>query len=355
MKGADNMKKRNNGIDLLRILSMVYVVITHCMVQGNLIQQAGLGVVYKGMAWLINTSAYCAVDCFALISGYVGYRDGKKDLNVSRYLDIWFQVVFYNVLITFVYSVIMPGDVAKIEVLKAFFPVTFYAYWYFSAYTGLFFISPLINAAVKTTENQLLKRHAFIIFFLFSAYSLIAGHFSDPFNLSEGFCFAWIAILYFIGAVIKKTNMFSELSYKVGVCVLLFMVLFSAVARGLFVKYVSPTIVIIAIIHVLLFSRIEVPVRIVKFVKFAAPGTLAVYLINTQRLFFKYFMKGRFAFLSTKPFYVMPAVVVGFSVAFVLFAVTIDYIRRMLFRTLRIPLLISWIEKKVTRFLRILE
>ena len=65
-------KKRNYGIDLLRMLSMFMIVNLHVLGQGGaMVRIVGDEAGYYA-AWFLETCAYCAVDCYGLISGYVG-------------------------------------------------------------------------------------------------------------------------------------------------------------------------------------------------------------------------------------------------------------------------------------------
>ena len=87
--GTETRKQRNYGIDLLRMIAMLMVVILHILGKGGVLQAAPpLSIRYE-TAWLLETAAYCAVDCYALISGYVGF--GTR----CRYADLaalWLRV-----------------------------------------------------------------------------------------------------------------------------------------------------------------------------------------------------------------------------------------------------------------------
>ena len=64
-------KERNAGIDLLRIVSMFFVVVLHSLGQGGILFNTAVGSSQYKVAWLLEIFAYGAVDIFALISGYV--------------------------------------------------------------------------------------------------------------------------------------------------------------------------------------------------------------------------------------------------------------------------------------------
>ena len=68
-------REHHYGLDLLRIISMFMIVITHVLGKGGLRSSvAGVGESdsYFVVTWVIQVLVYGAVNCYALISGYVG-------------------------------------------------------------------------------------------------------------------------------------------------------------------------------------------------------------------------------------------------------------------------------------------
>lgn len=247
-------------------------------------------------------------------------------------MSIWLEVVFYNVLLTFIFSFLPSENITFASFKYTLFPVTFNRFWYFSAYTGLFFIMPLINAAVQNTDNASLKKHSLIFIGIYSVFASFSAHFDgNPFGLGDGYSFIWIAILYYLGAVMKKTGLFSGLKTSIGIIALFLLAL-----QRVFISYISPAILAAAIIHVVLFSRIKISPKLVKVLQFAAPGAFAVYIINTQQYVFKHLMYGRFEFLCNSPIYLHLTITFGFAALFVIASIIMDYFRRQLFRILRI-------------------
>ncbi|MBQ9551382.1 MAG: acyltransferase [Clostridia bacterium] len=362
------LKERNYGIDLLRLVLMFYVIILHVLGQGGAVgNPSNLDAKYYWLVMFLETIAYCAVDGFALMSGYVGYKEENNRLRLSHYLNIWLQVVFYGLVITAVFCFILPQEIGLTKFIKAFFPVTLVSYWYFTAYTALFFVAPLINVAVQKTNNATLKKSAVFLLVLFSAYASAARMFGDTFNLHYGYSFVWIALMYYIGAVMKKTGLFSGITAVKGIVAALIL----AILRELwlihgwdvvppflhkfnvryYLSYNSPAIVAIAIIHVVLFAKLRLPSKMVKIVKFAAPGAFAVYIINVQYYVWNYVMKGNFAFLAKSPLYEALLVIIGFALLFVAVSVTADHFRQVLFRAVRLNKLTVFIENRVNLIL----
>ena len=97
--------ERNHGIELLRIFAMLLAAVLHILKKGGVITASEGNLAAYSTVWLLEAAAYCAVNCYALISGYVGYSDRPKPLRLARCIELWLQVVFYSVIITTVYCI----------------------------------------------------------------------------------------------------------------------------------------------------------------------------------------------------------------------------------------------------------
>ena len=88
------IRERNYGIDLLRLVSMLYVVILHVLGQGGVLGAVAEGSAQYQIAWFLEVWSLCAVNIFGIISGYVGFTEKEKPHIYANYLVIWLQVVF---------------------------------------------------------------------------------------------------------------------------------------------------------------------------------------------------------------------------------------------------------------------
>lgn len=86
--------ERNHGIELLRIFAMLLAAVLHILKKGGVITASEGNLAAYSTVWLLEAAAYCAVNCYALISGYVGYSDRPKPLRLARCIELWLQVVF---------------------------------------------------------------------------------------------------------------------------------------------------------------------------------------------------------------------------------------------------------------------
>ena len=89
-------KERNYGIDLLRIVLMYMVCILHTLGQGGILDACADGTGRYKVFWFLEILSYCAVDGFALISGYMATDQPSK---FEKLVDMWFQAFFYSFII----------------------------------------------------------------------------------------------------------------------------------------------------------------------------------------------------------------------------------------------------------------
>ena len=120
---------------------------------------------------VLETAAFGAVDCFTLISGYVGYH---SHFRYKKGLRLWFQTFFYTLGITILFAIFMPEAVTKDQWIAAFFPIMKKQYWYMTAYSGLFIFNyPILNTLtiVNLFWKESFLRFCLAIFVVFFAYS----------------------------------------------------------------------------------------------------------------------------------------------------------------------------------------
>lgn len=195
------MEERNYGIDLLRIVSMMMVVLLHVLGQGGILDGSDPLTVKSETAWLLEIGAYSAVNIYAMISGYVGY--GRK-YKYSGLVYLYFQVLFYTVPTTIIFYIYRPELVNLKGKRELLFPFAYNTYWYFTAYFCLAFFIPFLNMMLERLDRAELKR---LLFFLCLIFSILPTLFYEDFpRTSSGYSFLWLAVLYLVGGYIKKYN-----------------------------------------------------------------------------------------------------------------------------------------------------
>lgn len=204
------MEKEKNririiGIDLLKILSMLMIVTSHAINHGSILKSLEVGS-YRYQffsAWEVFVA--CAVNCYAIISGFVGI---KTEIKVKRIIKLWIEVLFYSIGITAIAFFIDKSNVSHTQIYNSFFPIMTERYWYITAYFGMMLLAPLFNHAINNIEKKKIKKIVIAMMLIFSVIFTILKFFPisayDAFKLNNGYSMLWLCILYIIGAYFGK-------------------------------------------------------------------------------------------------------------------------------------------------------
>lgn len=145
---------RNYGIDLLRIFSMFMVVLLHVNNFPGLLSFYDKNSLEYIFVWLTEAFAICAVNVYAVISGYVLLNSKFK---LKRILQLYLEVLFFNFL-SYVLIIVTKGEWSGVkEFIKGIvfiLPLSGNDLWYFKAYFLLFFTFPLLNILVKNMNKR---------------------------------------------------------------------------------------------------------------------------------------------------------------------------------------------------------
>ena len=338
---------RNYGIDALRILSMFLVVMLHTLGHGGVLGALEPGSAHYRAAWLLETAAYCAVNCFALVSGFVGL--GSR-FRLSAIAALWLQVVFYHAIFTLAWAGLRGDSFGLALLAKAFQPVKNNAYWYYTAYFGISFLIPLVNAAVEKLDRRSLILCAAGMVLLFSIYPTAEK--KDMFQLSNGYHALWLLVLYYLGACIRKLEPFAgspkwvwALVYA-GAVVLSWGAKMAGFPRNL-VQYTSPTILLCALALTLLFSRLEFGPRARKVIALLSPLTFGVYLVHESAFVRNTLISQKTAAAAGGSLAMMLVKVLVFAVTVFTVSLGADYVRSILFRELKVKDRLDRLEKRL--------
>ncbi len=353
------MKKRNYGIDLLRLVSMLMVVMLHCLSVGGVLDKAAPLTLRGEVMWGLEILCYCAVNCYALISGYVGYcSSGQK---WSSLISLSLQVVFWAVALTATEVVVLfvTNQPISISLLVSHLFPSIKAYWYFSAYFCLFFFLPFLNDVILHSSPMALRNAAIFSLLVFCGWTQLRDGVS---GIQNGYGFLWLALLYVVGGCIAKYNLFEKWSiarcflgyFLCCMITILWKVLVGGVTLSVFgtvkgsallLSYTSPTIVFAAIFLVVAFSKMnfESKEKAKGMISLFAPMSFSVYLIHCHP-FVAGSAKNLLIWLLDLPLIVSVPLV--FLIAFFVFAacLALDWVRVVLFRVLQVKKMVAWIE-----------
>lgn len=347
-KTAD--ENRNCGIDLLRLLLMFMVCMIHVLQQGGVLDACTPHSLEYNVYWFMKVASYCAVDAFAFISGYVAKN---KKHAYSKIVNMWFQVMFYSVGLTSILILCGVNNSLDLKgIIRCILPVTFNRYWYFTAYFGLFFVTPMLNKYLFALDVRTAKKTFILLLVLFSCLGVLG----DPFKSASGFSCLWLIVVYILGILAKRINLFSDkTNFKLGFIWILTVLLtwvvvaFWGIQRIMY--YISPTILLCGMILVIMFERIKISDRHKKIIKKLAPLTFGIFLFQLNPIIYSDVLYNKFSFVpNVNIIFGIMCVVIGATMIFVI-GLVMESIRVKIYTFLSVNKLSCKIVKLVDNYL----
>lgn len=348
MKVSDT---RNYGIDLLRFVAMFGIVTLHILNHGGGLNTE-TDALHSSVVWIIEVAAYPAVNCYALISGFTGYKNQEHQHRYWKYILVYLQVYFYSVVSAMIYVLIV-RDYSLTMLLKSMLPVTTKQYWYFTAYTGVFFLEGIINKFIYKLSKEKCQ-NLFVIIGCLLIYFTFCGQFADPFCVNGGYSFLWLLIMYLVGALIKKldignnTSSVKLLCLGVGLWIVTWGLKMLMGDYCFLLRYTSITIVGMASVWLIIFSKIAVNETFIKYIKSFTPCVFGVYLLHDNNFVRELLISNKFSWIAMQPILAIPLYVLFIGIAVLISCLLIDKMRYGLFSLLRINDLSVRIEHKVS-------
>lgn len=190
------MEKRQSNYELMRIVSMIFIILYHIIIHGNVLKYTtgGLHFIFS----LIICITLVHVNSFVLVTGYFNYN---KDFKWKKFFSLFVQAWFYQVIIVLIMQVLgFYDNLGSYSLINALSPLN-YSYWFIVAYLLLYLLSPYLNKLILNLSQSQHKRLIILLFILFSIIPFITR---QVLVKNNGYTFVQFIFMYFIGAYFKK-------------------------------------------------------------------------------------------------------------------------------------------------------
>ena len=161
----NQMKNRQSNIELLRIISIFLILVTHAdfwaLGEPTSSELTNNFLSSFTRIFFESLSIIC-INIFVLISGWFSIRASLKSI-----IKLLFQVYFMLLFIYLIY-VIIGWDTINIRSLSKCFIVG-HEFWFIKAYLGLLILSPALNVFVNIVSEKVLR----VVLIAFFAYQCV--------------------------------------------------------------------------------------------------------------------------------------------------------------------------------------
>lgn len=279
------MKKdsRMFGIDIVRILAVILVLIVHFFLNTNYYSTP-----LKGMSMNIQSVIrnFC-MSCVPLFLIITGFLNNKKEYNKSFFkglfniLIIW---IFYSI-IEFTVLLLLDGNLNDLTIQKLLYSITNFEAcgysWYIEMYIGFYLISPVINNAYNSF-NKKNKLYLLII----TICSLILPEFiNNVFDNIINLPYWWSGlypIAYYIMGKYLSDNKLNIKKKNIVLLIILTQILTFSYDKLFLIDYYTTTVFINSTLIFLLFYDMKIKNKIIqKIIKYTSNITLDIYLASS--------------------------------------------------------------------------
>ena len=233
-------KERNSNLELMRIISTIFIILWHIRIFGNLKHSEYIGNMFNFFMLIFIVH----VNSFVLVTGYF---QSKSKFKWGKVLSLFGTTYFYKLLFIVLFVTLGLISITKTDILNIFL----YGeeeYWYVKNYIILYLISPFLNVFIENISKEKYIKLLILLFIIMSILPYISAQLIFGNN---GYSLYNFIFLYLIGAYIRKyppeTNyfikVFSTNLYRIILLAIFFTMVilnFNTYTTTMYLKDLSP-------------------------------------------------------------------------------------------------------------------
>ena len=204
-------KERQSNFELMRIISMIFIILWHVIVHGKVLENSQ-NLEIDTLINFIKHVIIVHVNSFIIVLGFFQFRSKFK---LSKVLSLLFQTFFYSIIIFLIlFKFGFVNDINFTLVMNVLIPFSSTDYWFISNYLITYILSDYINIFLKNLSHQKFKKFIILCFILFSIIPFITRM---RFINNNGFNFYHFIFLYILGAYLymyppKESRLLNKIS-----------------------------------------------------------------------------------------------------------------------------------------------
>ena len=286
---ASSHEKRSSNIELLRIISVFLICLTHF---------CG----FSGFQWSSLTPGLYTIQCMSLggrmgVNVFIlitGYFLVNKSFSGKKVIRLYMEVFFYSISLCLLTSLVFGENMTAQDWHMALMPISSNKYWFATAYITLYLFVPFLNLFIRALSK---KMHFCLICVCVGIWTIGFLITQSNANYSD---FLWFILLYFVGAYIRLypphhfTGCLPNLACVFALCLLAFVNIYLSnnISSGYLLNVTSfyrldhYFTFFTALFLFLAFLNLRIPY--LKWINIVASASLGIYLIQENFWFRKY-------------------------------------------------------------------
>lgn len=200
-------KERTSNFELLRIVSMFFIVMYHVIVHGKISTEA-VGS-YKFIINFILSILIVHVNSLVFLTGY--FSCNKNETKYKKIGKIIGKAWFYKAIIVILFFIFGVFPLSKIKIMEELLPLDLGNYWYINCYLILIILIPYLNEVIKKMSEKQFGKFIIILIFLFSIIPTITN---CRVLYNDGFSIINFVLVYYLGAYFMKFPLKDNYHFK---------------------------------------------------------------------------------------------------------------------------------------------
>lgn len=364
---------RNSNLELLRIVSMLFIVCFHTIIHGGVLVNSQNNTL-STIVFIIELITLVHVNSFALVTGY--FQSEKKEIKMSKVWSLLNSSLFYKATIMIILLACGYITVSKVDFLKNLSIIPLDSHWFIRTFIPLYLFSPFINKLINSMNQKEYLGLLGITLVIISVIPFIWGGLSFP---NSGLSLYQLVYLYLVGGYLKKYPLEKSYLFKkcskqlfqiilvsiivacVGVNFLFYVTVFLlkdvnsvfnyifSTMSGSILWYSNPFVIIQSVAYFLFFNTLNIKSRLINLV---SSLTFGVYLIH-ENWYIRPLLYTNLG-INRGPIYSTKFVIYMLLMVCVIFVVCafIEFCRQQLFKFIRERKISIKIRSKFNDFVR---
>lgn len=320
--------KRYLGLDIIKILSMFFIIIHHFSKHGLFFDNSS-GTI-KIILIILNSIFLPCVNIFVYVSAFLIVKKGQATFR--NFIKLYLQIVFYSLFTYFLSFCLSYVNFDFKTLIKCFFPISYSLFWFASAYLIMYMLSPLLLKVVdNTSKNDYIKVICVILIILINIKFTNLNNYLPIYN---GFNAIWFCILFILAGFQEKYGYNIKKRFWIIIYILSTIASFFYIMKhDLNIDYATLPVLIQTIsMFNLLYDITSYNSILNKICKYIASCTFGIYLMHDSAFIQPYLYSRIF---KTYNYYTLPASLIYmflFIFIVIISGILIEYIRKLLFR-----------------------